>query len=241
MENILEQLQLPTGSYGYTAMSLEDERIGATEYTLVTIVVDVSGSVDRFRDELQSAIQEIVRSCDKSPKKDNLMIRLLSFNTSIQEIHGFKLLADCDANDYVGCLDIGGRTSLYDASLNAIEATIDYAVRLGDNDFDANAIVIVITDGEDNASTNASPQDIQNVLAGVVKEESLESLITILVGIETAQELDYFFNNSGFSDFIKIDDANEKTMSRLAQFVSKSISAQSQALGTGSASQSLVF
>ena len=37
------------------------------------------------------------------------------------------------------------------------------------------------------------------------------------------------------------DKADAKTLARLAEFVSQSISAQSQALGTGGGSQQLVF
>jgi hypothetical protein len=36
-------------------------------------------------------------------------------------------------------------------------------------------------------------------------------------------------------------DADSATLARLAEFVSRSISAQSQALGTGGSSQALVF
>lgn len=245
----LDQFNLPVSTYGYSAISLDDERIGATEYTLVTIVVDVSGSVTDYKTEMEEAIKEIVASCNKSPRKDNLMIRIVTFDDNMSELHGFKLLTDCDANDYTNCLKIGGCTALFDASNNAIAATNDYAKKLGDNEFDANAIVVIITDGVDNASNEASKLDVKKTLQASVKEESLESMLSILVGVGTGsggwgnvqQYLDDFKDEAGITQYIAIDEANASTLAKLAKFISQSISATSQALGTGGPSQALQF
>jgi hypothetical protein len=51
--------------------------------------------------------------------------------------------------------------------------------------------------------------------------------------------LDNFKRQAGFTQMVALDDANDKTLAKLAAFVSKSISAQSAALGTGGTSQSL--
>jgi len=244
---MLDQFALPTGTYGYSAISLDDERIGATEYTLVTICVDVSGSVSSYKTEMEEAIKEIVDSCNKSPRKDNLMIRIVTFDDDMQEMHGFKLLVDCKPSDYTDCLTIGGCTALFDASNNAIEATNDYAKKLGENEFDANAIVVILTDGCDNRSNVATPATIKKTLQASVQEEALESMLSILVGVGVggyggvAQALDDFRTEAGITQYVEIADANSSTLAKLAKFVSQSISAQSQALGTGGVSQTLQF
>ena len=244
---MLDTFALPTGTYGYSAISLDDERIGATEYTLVTVAVDVSGSVGGFKTEMEEAIKEIVASCNKSPRKDNLMIRIVTFDDNMQEMHGFKLLVDCQPSDYTDCLTIGGCTALFDATNNAIAATNDYAKKLGDNEFDANAIVVILTDGCDNASNEASTADVKKTLQASVREESLESMLSILVGVGVGgysgvqQHLDAFKNEAGITQYVEIADANSSTLAKLAKFVSQSISAQSQALGSGGCSQSLIF
>jgi uncharacterized protein YegL len=243
----LDQYNLPATNYGYSAISLDDERIGATAYTLVTIAVDVSGSVDEFKKEMEDAIKEIITSCNKSPRKDNLMIRIVTFDTNMQELHGFKLLVDCDPDDYTDCLKIGGMTALFDAANNAIAATNDYAKKLGDEDFDANAIVIIITDGCDNSSNEASTSTVKKTLQASVREESLESMLSILVGVgvgqwaEVQDALDTFKNEAGITQYVEISDANANNLAKLADFVSRSISAQSQALNTGGPSQALQF
>jgi len=241
----LEQHNLPTGTYGYSATGLDE--LGATEYTLVTIVVDVSGSVYSYKKEMEDAILQIVDSCKYSPRADNLMIRLLSFNNDVNEIHGFKLLEECDKGDYDDCLTIRGSTALYDASHNAINATIDYGMSLVNNDFDVNAIIAIITDGMNNTGKITSPKKIKEALQKVIKEENLESLLSILIGVGTQDDPDVstylseFKDIAGITQYVEIKNANARELAKLAEFVSKSISAQSQALGSGSPSQPLQF
>lgn len=241
----LEQHNLPAGTYGYSATSLDD--LGATEYTLVTMVVDASGSVIGFKKEMEEAIVQVVNACKYSPRVDNLMIRLISFSESVHEIHGFKLLSECNEDDYDDCLKIRGVTALYDASENAITSINHYAHTLTNNDFDVNAIVIIITDGMNNAGKLNTAEKVKEALQEVRKKENLESLISILIGVGTendddvSQYLDDFKNEVGITQYVEIKNANAGTLAKLADFISKSISAQSNSLGTGSASTQLTF
>jgi len=239
----METHQLPTGSYGYSAVGLE--KLGASEYTLAVIVCDVSGSVAGFKSEMERAIKEIVKSCRYSPRSHNLMLRLVTFSETLEESHGYKLLEDCKPEDYDGVLSIRTLTALYDAAENAVVAAIDYGRRLTEEDYLVNAAVYVITDGCDNRST-VGPGDVARALARAKKEEALESLVSILVGVnmqdrQVEQVLNEFHRNAGFTQFVSLPDATAKTLAKLAEFVSKSISSQSQALGSGGPSQPLTF
>ena len=239
----LQQAALPTSGYGYSATRLDD--LGAAEYTLVTIVCDASGSVAAFQAELEQALKSIVQACRFSPRADNLMLRLLSFDDTLHELHGFKLLERCNLADYSKILRVGGTTALYDATENAVSATTDYAKQLGANDFAANALVFVLTDGMDNAST-LTPRLVKHALTQAVTEETLESMLSVLIGVNVSDRavggyLQDFKTDVGFTQYVEIGKADAKTLSQLADFVSRSISAQSQSLGTGGPSQSLTF
>jgi len=230
-----------TGShYGYSATTLEN--LGATEYTLATILVDVSGSVGGFKGELEKCIQSIIEACKSSPRANNLLVRLISFDDIIEEIHGFKMLDNCKPNDYTGILTIRGSTALFDASKNAILASNDYAKTLYDNDFSVNGIMFIITDGGDNAST-ASAKDVGNAIKQCELDEKLESFITVLVGVginkysTTSAYLSNFQKDAGLSQYEQIDKTDPDTFAKLAGFVSKSISLQSKSLGGLSSSQ----
>ena len=239
----LDNHTLPTGSYGYSAIGIED--LGATEYTIVTIVQDVSGSVCGFVQEMEKCIGEIIKACRKSPRSDNLLVRLVTFNNYISEVHGYKLLSDCNPDDYKGILNPSGGTYLFDAAENAIAASADYGKTLMDSEFEVNSIVVIITDGCDYGS-KSTPTSVNVALKKAMHTECLESIVTILVGVgvgdypEIQPKLDEFKNDAGLTQFVAMKDATGKALAKLAQFVSQSISAQSQALGQGGPSQPLV-
>lgn len=238
----LQDFQLTTSNFGFSGIGLQD--LGASEYTLVTIAVDRSGSVAGFRDELEKCVQEVVESCRKSPRADNLLIRLIGFGQNFSEIHGFKDLASCHVNNYINFLTIGGMTALTDAVVNGIESMTTYGKTLIDNDYEVNGIFVVITDGCENNSTNTIKQ-ASKVLADSINSELLESLVTILVGVnindsDVSNSLNAFNTTIGFTEYVELSNASAKTLAKLAKFVSKSISSQSKSLGTGT-SGSLTF
>jgi len=229
------------GNFSFSAVKIED--LGATEYTLVTIALDKSGSVSGFSDELLKALISVVEACKKSPRAENLLLRVLEFNSIIDEVHGFKLLNMIDPNKDYLVPSCDGQTALNDAVFCSVGATIQYAKKLTDQDFNVNGICFVITDGEENAS-KTTPGMITDVLKKAKIGEEIESLITILVGINTqncGQALDAFHQEAGMTQYIDAGDATPQKLAKLASFVSKSISSQSQALGSGGPSQPLTF
>lgn len=238
----MEQFKVPN-SFSFSGQRIGS--LGATEFTTATLTVDQSGSVASFKSELEKCMGEVVKACRKSPRADNMMVRTTAFSRNLVEVHGFKTLNNINPGDYDGSLQLGGETALNDATLEATQVMLTYAEAMVKQDFSVNGILIVVTDGDDNASispTSAIRQALQTAVTG----EKLESLVSILVGVNiqssyVKNKLDAFHKEAGFTQFISLDDASEKTLARLAQFISKSISAQSQALGTGGPSRSLSF
>ena len=234
--------------FGYSAADLDYlAEEGTTEYTLATIVVDESSSVSSFKKEMEAAIKEAVKACKQSPRSDYLLLRVVAFNSSPREIHGFKPLIDCKESDYDGCLNPSGMTRLFATSLEAIDATRAYGQQLYDNDFDTNAILFVITDGIDNESGSINASSVKDKLQEAMRAEVLESILTILVGVgvgtytDVDQYLDTFKDEAKLSQYVPLEEADEKTLAQLGDFISRSISSQSQALGTGGPSKTLTF
>ncbi len=234
------------GTFTFSAVRMDD--LGATEYTLVTIVVDITSSVIPFAGELLNCVKKIVEACKKSPRAENLLLRLLTFNTSLQEIHGFKLLSDIKPEEYKAFKPLG-MTALYDAAYSGVSATLEMAKRLIQQDFEVNGCVYIITDGMDNAST-MTPKAIADKIRDAVSGEEIESLVTVLVGLinpndkyakDVRHALTTFQVEANLTQFVDAGDATAQRLAKLAQFVSQSISAQSQALGTGAPSQPLQF
>ena len=238
----MENHKVEGSTYGFSAVGLDT--LGASEYTLVAIVVDVSGSVASFRDEIEDCVKTVVKTCQHSPRADNLMVRLVTFDDTVQETHGYKPLSEINVDDYNGTIRPGGLTALFDASQNAIASLTQYGQDLVDQDYEANAIVFVITDGADNRST-LTATEVAKALTNAVQSEALESIRSVLVGVDGSGHVDQYLQGfqkeAGFDQYVGIGGATESSLAKLADFVSRSISAQSQALGTGGPSQSLSF
>ena len=247
MDEVSEMSSLMTASrYGFSAVGFDS--LGASEYTLATIVVDISGSVDGWEDKLEDCLKAILKSCQSSPRSDNLLLRLVRFNSSVTEIHGFRLLNDIDESEYEGSLRPGGCTALFDASHTSIEATGDYGKLLVDQeDMSANGVVYIITDGQDNASKN-TPKMVGKAIIAIIHEEKLDSFAAILIGVGysdtiTATYLDNFKDEADINQFVDLSElfasgSPEKALAKLAGYVSKSISSTSLALASGSTSAS---
>jgi len=234
---------LKTGS-NYKFSAVKVDQLGATEYTLVTIAQDASGSVDSYAREMEKCLKTILDSCKKSPRAENLLLRLVTFNNTLNEVHGFKMLNTVSPKDYDSILAPAGGTALFDAVQSAIEATNDYGAVLSDQDFGVNAIVFVITDGDDNTS-RATANSVKKAIAKVSKAEKLEQITVVLIGVgdvnNVSAYLQDFQQNAGITQFVDIGSASANKLAKLANFISRSISSTSKALANGTSSNLLTF
>lgn len=243
--NINNIMTIENSGSDYQFSAIEVNRLGASEYTLVTLVLDMSASVAGFSNELNESIKMIVDSCKMSSFAENVMIRLVTFNDNVYEEHGFLPLSELDEDSYKNVVKPKGMTALFDATMNSINATIKYGEKLYDNDFDTNGILFIVTDGMDNRSSN-SINDVENSIKNFKMNESVESLKTVLIGVNTngndvSKYLENFKQKASIDQYIDIKNATSENLAKMANFISKSISAQSQALGSGVASKSLSF
>jgi uncharacterized protein YegL len=236
------------GNGNFQFSAARPETLGATEYTLVTLVTDRSGSVSTFSLDIDKMEEEVIKSCAKNQRASNLMMRRVHFNDSIIEENGFMELSQLPALVPGRC---GGMTALYDATYTAIEATLSYADYLQKKDFCINGVVFIITDGANNQSIN-TPKMIAKLMEDAIKKERIESINTILIGVlpkdKTSQDyahldsyLRMFKDEAKLSQYETIDGVDATKLAKLANFISKSISSQSQSLGTGTSSQLLTI
>lgn len=239
----LEQFLLPVGGFQYHGAPMDN--LMATEFTLASLVLDESGSTHSFRGMMEAFVKENVKALRASPRKDNLLYRQLHFGTNLRELHGFKLLEQCNEADYNNCYQDGGSTALYDASVNAIEATVAESKRLNSQQFVSNGIIIWLTDGCDYGSA-LKQSSVAASLAKAIASEELESILTILIGVNVGggsnkDKLESFAKEVGIDQFEAVEQITEAAMKKILGFVSKSILSQSKAVGSGGPSKSLTF
>jgi hypothetical protein len=237
--------QYRTIGSGFQFSSISADAMGASEYTLVAIAADKSSSVSGFAGEIEGCLVTSLQGCMDSPRVDNLLVRLLTFNNQLDEVHGYKHLADCPISNYKGIIKPGGCTSLFDACISTIDSLATLGKQMIADKYTANGLSVIITDGCDVGSTQTI-NAVAEAIARSRRSECLESILNILIGINVQdREVSDALNNlktvGNFDQYIEAKDASPKTFARIAGFISKSISSQSQAIQTGQASTLINF
>lgn len=247
-----QQFSIPTAAGTFQFSGVKMNKLGASEYTLVTLVIDESGTTYPFADKLLEMVKMVVGACQKHDRSEFLLLRLLAFSSQVTEVHGFKLLNEIDLASYPP-FNPAGTTALYNATLDAIGATIEYARHLDSQDYDVNGCIYVVTDGLNNVAPT-TPKMIREKQEEILKsEKGLESLTTILIGLqdpqiqgddmakEVTKHLTTLQVEGKLTSFIDAGDATEQKLAHIAEWVSQSVSSTSQVIGSGGPSQVLQF
>lgn len=242
LDGEMKNFNIGKGGFAFTGARFD--KLGASHYTLATIGLDVSGSISGFEDKLREMAIMAVESCKKSPMSDSIMIRTILISSmypgGVSEIHGFKQLCDIDTAQYPRFTP-GGGTPLNDGCYSGQGATNVFAKDLSEKDFGVNGLFYCITDGEENMST-ATMSMVKDEFEKAVRGEILESMVTILVGINTAHcgaALSSYQQKAGFTHYIDAGNATQVKLAKIAGHISQSVSSQSQALGSGAPSQQI--
>lgn len=239
----LQSFTVPGAAYGYTGTPVNT--LTSFENTLVQCLLDESGSTNSYAADMEACVKEIIMALRASPRADNLMYRQCHFATGYREFHGWKPLGNINPEDYTGCYKPGGSTALYDSDDRALKELRDYAQQQAKMKYLCNGFYFNITDGRDWPGSTLKPSHVHETLKAVVGDESLESLVTVLIGVNPAADVQHDLENYakvvGYTQYIPLNEANAKNLKRMATFISASVAAQSQALGSGGPSQSLTF
>ena len=234
----LKTFHLAGSHYGYSATPVD--ALSATEYTLAVLAVDGSGSTWNFRPQLQKAVKDAVLGCKPplNPRGDNLMVRVVEFDTTIREEHGFKPVANLDPGAYDHFMKKSGGTALYDCAENVVGSLVDYGKKLTDQDYQVNALAAFLTDGQD-LDSKFGPGEVKKRVEQARTGEQVESIRLILIGLNPNRDPDLdrylrkFADEAGFDQYVNLEDLSDAKFAKLGGFISQSISAQSSSLGKG--------
>ena len=217
------------------------DQLDASEYTLVSIVVDVSSSVRSFKKELIDSLHSIVDACRASARSENILLNVIAFNGRIHELHDFKSLHEVSKYD----LDPEGNTALYDATCYGLKKIKTFSENLAVNNLDVNGIVFIITDGYDNNSSYGK-NNIRTLIDDMKNNDNIGSVLSVLVGInqDTDNETSYLSDlrhDCNITHYVDIGNSSASNLGKMAQLVSQSIIQQSESLAAGDHRESLVL
>jgi Mg-chelatase subunit ChlD len=122
--------------------------------THVTFVLDSSGSMSRIEDDTRGGFNIFLR--DQKEEEGEATVSLYEFNTNVELVHlaiDIEDAPELDDENY----SPGGRTALHDAIARAVGETKDHIETLAERNQPENIVVVVLTDGKENASE--TPQD----------------------------------------------------------------------------------
>lgn len=235
-----QQTQLTThGNFSFSNVRLE--KLTEAGYTLICIGIDTTGSIGGYEKAYRDALLEVLGACRSHPKANTLLVRTFEFNSmvGIKEFHGYLPVTEIEDSDYPN-LVAGGMTPLYDAIYSNISSMTQYGQQLMAASYNVNGIGFTITDGGDNSSQMGT-RDIDREMKDCRATEKLESIRHIILGCgNQVGGLDAIA--SGMScEFQPVAGMDSKSLARMANFISRSISSTSQSLGSGGPSQPLTF
>ena len=125
----------------------------------ITFVLDSSGSMAKIRNDTVGGFNSFLE--DQRTEEGSASVSLYEFNTNVETIYEGRRLTDAEELDEENYIP-GGRTALYDAIVTAIDGTNSYLASL-DADEPDSVVVVVLTDGKENAS-ETSQESVQGIV-----------------------------------------------------------------------------
>lgn len=141
---------------GCAGVDIDD--IDSEEVTLVNVLIDASDSMHPYRNEVIKAYKEqFIDPLKKAKNADSILVSAWSFSAvghpkdNVRLIHGYTPVPQCPeltTKDY----QPGGMTPLYDAVMKGVTGLVSYGQNLRDNGTRTKSIVVILSDGWENAS-----------------------------------------------------------------------------------------
>ncbi len=166
---LLESLD-PIALGGCGGLGIDD--IDSEEATLVACVIDASYSMESHRQEVVDAYNNQFLAPLRGTKNANdILVTTWIFNTSgCNLLHGYTPVKDCPDLSNSTYTPNGG-TPLYDAVSKALQGIVTYGQTLRNGGTRTKCIVVVLSDGEENASSQSSAYSVKTVAKDLLKQE----------------------------------------------------------------------
>lgn len=153
-----------------TAVHTPLDQLATNDVTLAMNILDMSGSMaPHAQDLIRAYNDDYLAAMAGSPVSDDILVSTLVFEDRVKTLHGYIPLADTPRltpKEY----NPNGSTALYDAVAAGLTNLVLYAQQLRGSGVMVRGVVIVYTDGEDNASKQRA-KDIQRAAADLLRQE----------------------------------------------------------------------
>lgn len=210
---------------------IDVDDIDSEEVTLVAVVLDCSGSMFENRSAvLKSYREQFLEPLAKAKNADSILVSSWVFSSlpgqdNVRLVHGYTPVPECKELTNVD-YDPNGGTPLYDAVMKSLTGMVTYGQALRDNGTRTKCIVIILSDGFENAST-VSASKVRLLSSDVLRAQEY-ILSYIFFGDET--EGDKAAKDIGFPPHHRLtEDLDGSGIRRVFGQVSASVITTSQA------------
>ena len=209
-----------TSSMGLNFTNFDPSNISVSETINVVFIIDKSGSVTTYVDDLNNVLNEFLHELQKSHVSDRVLTSVIEFNQHIDVKSAFHPIVD--VNDFN--VKPFGMTNLYGAVLAGLENAIAYKEEQENNGLTSKTLVFVITDGEDNCGVN--PDLVKQKLTEIYKDETNSFAFTVIMfGLGNETYFDKARDNMGIKpEMLAKLGTSAKELRKMVGFISSSVS-----------------
>jgi hypothetical protein len=203
------------------------DQLATNEVTLVMNIIDMSGSMAAHAADLVTAYnQDYLAAMAGSTAADDILLSTILFNSNVELLHGYIPLNDAPPLTR-RVYDPGDMTALYDAVAAGLTNMVLYAQQLRQSGVMVRCIVIVYSDGADNASRQRAAA-VRRAAQELLKHEIYTlAYVGFRSGGISEGELRQLANKIGFPDVLTAG-LNHQELRRIFHLVSMSTISASQ-------------
>jgi len=226
-QQILLENLTPTVIAGANGKAAEE--VDATNITLVTAVIDDSGSIkySGLEDAVRQGQNEMLQAMAKSKQQDSVLIAQWKLGMNSELVHSYVPLSEAVAFDQHN-YDPSSGTALYDVWMDALASNVAYAQTLAQTGAQVTSIALVITDGRDEHSTRYLSRDCRKLAEDLLMSETFH---LAFIGVGEKRKFNTVAEEMGFpKQSILVADATASEIRRAINLASQSIIRASQGL-----------
>jgi hypothetical protein len=184
------------------AVGVPLHQLASNEVTLAMNIIDMSGSMAPCADTLIRAYNEdYLAAMSSSTAADDILVSTILFNQDVTLLHGYLPLLDASPLTRQ-VYDPDNMTALYDAVAAGLTNMVLYAQQLRQSGVMVRCLVIVYSDGADNASKQQA-KDVRRASLELLKQEIYTlAYVGFKSGGISEQELRQLSDDIGFPDIL---------------------------------------
>lgn len=155
-DDTLDLVATNLNNVALTSIGTPLDQLASNEVTLAMNIIDMSGSMaSHAADLIRAYNDDYLAAMAGSTAADDILVSTLLFNARVKLLHGYLNLLDAPPL-MRHIYDPDGTTALYDAVATGLTNMVVYAQHLRQRGVMVRCIVIVYSDGEDNASQQSA-------------------------------------------------------------------------------------